>query len=154
FLEGLTDEKQNTMLNVRKVLDGRELLDRPLPRPLARQMLHVDKHITLEGWLRSLPQKAKDSERARWLAGELRRLLEPEDTPIELPAALTYKRTATREFEVAYWDTIADLSTGTFLNKNNADCVTDDPTKEALHHHRRDLEPLGEYLLGYHSRII
>ena len=44
----------------------------------------------------------------------------------------TFARTATREFEEAYWRTIADLAHGQFRTKCSADCVRDDPTRSAL----------------------
>jgi hypothetical protein len=69
-------------------------------------------------------------------------------------ASLTFDQTAARAFEVAYWTAIADLSTGAFANKNNADCVLDLPTQKALRHPARDLDPLGDYLLARHRRLI
>jgi hypothetical protein len=40
------------------------------------------------------------------------------------------------------------------LNKDNADCVHDPVTQSHLTHHRRDLEKLGNYLLGRHQQAI
>jgi len=67
---------------------------------------------------------------------------------------LTYKHTANRPFEVAYWKTIFQLAHGQYLTKNNADCVLDEPTQKALPHHRRDLDDLGDFLLGYYEELI
>ena len=49
---------------------------------------------------------------------------------------------------------MATLSSGRFPNRNNADCVRDPATRRARKHHRRDLEPLGDYLLARHTRAI
>jgi hypothetical protein len=62
--------------------------------------------------------------------------------------------TARREFEVLFWNTISALSSGRFPNRNNADCSRDAATRQALVHHRRDLDPLGEELLRRHARSI
>ena len=53
-----------------------------------------------------------------------------------------------------YWKAIAALSEGTFLNKNNADCVRDEITRTMLPYHERHLEGLGDYLLAYYDRAI
>jgi hypothetical protein len=71
-----------------------------------------------------------------------------------LPQAITYQRTARRSFEVAYWRTIAKLAHGKYVNKDNGDCVHDSVTLSALEHRRRDLEALGDYLLGYSRRLV
>ena len=68
--------------------------------------------------------------------------------------SLTYHRTATRRFEVAYWRTIARLAHGKYINKDNADCARDRATQSLLKHHHRDLEALGDYLLEYYRRTV
>jgi hypothetical protein len=150
-----------TTLNVRKLLDTRELLGgRLLPRSFARQLLTLPKQETLDDWLNGLPDRAGDPERGRKLTEKLRRGLEPPAQGIpkrrspRLPAALTFGRTAQRSFEVAYWNTIAGLAEGKYLNKNNADCVQDPATQEALPHHHRDLEALGNHLVDYYTGVI
>jgi hypothetical protein len=163
---------QQTLINVRKFLDTWELLGgRPLQggplagasglcRSFARRLLTTDKRQTLDGWLDSLPARARDPGRARALADELRRRLEPEPPrrrkakrPRPAPS-LTYRHTARRSFEVEYWKTIAFLSAGDYVNKNNADPVRD-PATQAVHpHDQRDLEPLGAYLLTYYTQLI
>ena len=66
-----------TSRNVRSLLDGKYLCDRrPLPRSLARQLLALPKHETLDTWLDSLPGKAHDPDLARLLVENLRRVLE------------------------------------------------------------------------------
>ena len=66
---------------------------------------------------------------------------------------LTFDHTATRAFEEAYWNEIATQSNGEFVNKNNADCVTDPITRAVLKHHDRDLEGLGDYILRYYEEL-
>lgn len=150
-----------TLANVRKLIDAWERRDRqPLPRSFARRLLTIDKSVTLEGWLRGLPQKSPHHERARQLAAQLQTCLAPAETTVvkarknDVPPSLTYRHTATRSFEEEYWNTIAHLSSGDFLNKNNADCVLDRPTQAALKHGWRDLEGMGDYLLAYYARLL
>ncbi len=91
---------------------------------------------------------------------ELKKKIEPHPLPAlhaagARPAeSLTYSRTATRGFEKAYWKTIARLAHGKYVNKDNADCVSDPITQSLLKRHRRDLEALGDYLLNYYRRLI
>jgi hypothetical protein len=93
-------------------------------------------------------------------AAEVRALIEPEEAPLprrrgaKVPNALTYRRTARRAFEVAYWKTIALLAEGQYLNKNNADCVRDPTTHALLPYHVRHLDALGDYLLAYYAKRI
>src|SRR5262249_13709197 len=83
--------KHVTLRNVRKLLEAWHLRgEKPLPRTLARALLTLPKQQTLEGWLRSLPDKSSVAERGRSLADELRALLEPEETPP--PEPFTYER--------------------------------------------------------------
>jgi hypothetical protein len=150
-----------TLYNIRKLLHAWEVRGAgPLPRSFARQVLTLEKNKTLDGWLRSLPQKTRNPKRARWLVEQLQRCLEPADSSRGksskkgLPAALTYHATARRSFEVAYWNHIASLSAGDYVNKNNADCVLDEPTQATLAYHERHLEPLGEHLLDYYEELL
>jgi hypothetical protein len=149
---------KQTSLNVRKLLEASNLArPRPLPAGFARQLLTLPKHEPLEAWLDGLAERATDPERARRLAHHLRDRLEPTLPRIRrnLSAApLTYGRTARRSFEVAYWNAIAFLAHGRYRNKNNADCVLDEQTHDALCHQHRDLEELGDYLLHYYARKV
>lgn len=149
-----------TSRNVRKLLDSQFLAGgKSVSQSLARQLLHLPKHETLDAWLDSLAEKAHDPELARLLVEDVRKGLAPaplsKSTRGLLPKSLTYdayKRK--REFEVAYWNTIATLAEGKYLNKNNADCVRDSTTQKHLRHHHRDLEALGDYLLAYYRQVI
>ena len=76
------DEKppRQTIYNVLKLLEVHERHGQgPLPRSFARQLLMIDKDLSLEGWLSSLPLKARqhDREHARRLVLQLRDCLEP-----------------------------------------------------------------------------
>jgi hypothetical protein len=150
-----------TVRNVRKLLDaGACFGDRLVPRSLARQLLTLAKHKTLDEWLESLPHRAADLERGRWMADELRRHLEappPEPGPAhppELPPSLTFAKTGRRSFEVAYWKTITNLAEGKWVTKDNADCIRDTVTQSLLVHQQRDLETLGDYILAYYRRTV
>lgn len=147
-----------TLTNVRKIFDAWERREcQSLPRSFAHQLLTIGKGNTLEGWLRDLPHQTPHHERGRHLASHLRACLEPAVSPAprkaEVPPSLTFGHTATRAFEVNYWNTIAHLSSGDFSNKNNADCVLDKPTQTVLAHHGRDLDQLGNHLLDYYATL-
>jgi hypothetical protein len=146
-----------TMINVFKLLDAWQRRNHePLPRDIARSLLTIPKRHTLEGWLRTLPQLAKPRQRdnARQLVTHLRSCLAPVDPPRKTaPSTLTFHHTANRAFEEEYWNTIAYLSMGEYVNKNNADCIIDKPTTPLLRHTNRDLERLGDYLLAYYARL-
>jgi len=70
------------------------------------------------------------------------------------PRPLTFRHTANRRFEAAYWRRIAFLAEGRFVNKDNADVVRDPVTLAQLSHRQRDLDALAEYLLGYYRQLI
>lgn len=167
-------------LNVRKLLEAFALHGhQPLPRSLARQLIHLPREQKLADWLQALPDEA--------LKAEVLALLEPTATIARAgqgaigglpagnvggdgkgektaggagasipsaPESLTFARTAGRAFEVSYWKTIAALAEGKFLNKNNADCVRDHRTQAALSLPDRQLDVLGDYLLAYYRRRI
>ncbi|HEX4590409.1 MAG TPA: M28 family peptidase, partial [Gemmataceae bacterium] len=138
--------------NLRKLFDAVQLTGEPLPRRLARRLISVPRETTLDGWLATLP--------AGELADGTRALIRPADDPplrrkgAALPESLTYARTARRAFEVDYWKTIAALSEGRLLNKNNADCVRDASTQNLLTYHERQLDELGDFLLGYYRKLV
>jgi hypothetical protein len=151
------DEHQNqTARNVRKLLDARELLGRPLPPSFARHLLTLPRGQTLAEWLTSLPRKANDSDRGRELSQLLGNdiLESPDGARKRDEESLTYKQTANRAFEVSYWQTIDKLAHGDYRTKNNADCVEDAATQRELPHLRRDLDDLGNFLLGHYEELI
>jgi hypothetical protein len=148
---------QETNTSIRLLVETHEMLGRPLPRSLATRLLVRAGGRTIEQWLAERPGRASDPARGGRLAAELERCLEPPgETPVPTPR--TFAATAKRPFEVAYWKTIRDLSEGRYLNKCNADCVEDDPTRKLLRtlhrHDHRDLEALGEYLLDHYEKAV
>ncbi|HEY6324792.1 MAG TPA: M28 family peptidase, partial [Thermoanaerobaculia bacterium] len=72
----------------------------------------------------------------------------------EEPEPLTFRYTANRRFEAAYWKRIAFLAEGRFVNKDNADVVRDPVTLAQLTHRQRDLDALADYLLGHYRQLI
>jgi hypothetical protein len=144
-----------TANNVRKLLDTHAMLGRKLPASLARRIVSCPKHESLDEWLDSLPGRSRDADQARHLVDELRRRIDaPKHKAKAATRTLTYKVTATRDFEVKFWRTIYRLSHEEFETTNNADCVRDDPTRAALAHHHRDLDAVGDFLLGYHRNCV
>jgi hypothetical protein len=157
----LQEHPRHTLLNIRKLHETWHALgEKRLPRSFARQLLTLSKEESLEAWLESLPSRASDVGRGHWLAEELKGILESPAPASSHRSSkreaepLTYAETSRRSFEVAYWKSIAYLSEGKYLNKNNADCVRDPATQGLLKHHRRDLEALGDYLLSYYENLI
>lgn len=154
------DPPHRTLANVEKLFDAWERGGRkPLPRSLAQQLLTDAKKTPLDRWLATLAVKSPDREGVRRLVAKIEACLEPEPAPAKgrksaEPASLTFKRTATRGFETAFWQTIAHLSGGTFANRNNGDWIHDPPTPQVLTRHTRDLDALGDYLLGYYARLV
>src|SRR5262249_40131074 len=139
---------RRTLTNIMKLLDAYELGGAPLAPSFARQLVTTDKRHTLDGWLRGLPARTKPRhrERARWLVEHLRSCVAQDTAAASQPEPLTLQHTATRAFEEEYWNTVANLSTGEFVNKNNADCVLDKASQALLSHHGRDLEAMGDHI--------
>jgi peptidase M28-like protein len=140
-----------TARNVRKLLDAFHLRGgKPLPRDFARHLLTLPSEEMLDGWLESFPDAGvRDS-----IAGLLEPAQRPGRTRPRQPRALTFGRTARRAFEVAYWKTLTQLAEGSFLNKNNADCVRDPVTERLLPYRGRHLDGLGDFLLQYYRKRI
>ena len=145
---------RRTLFNVRKLLHAWELQGHaPLRRSFARRLMTTSDGQSLSAWLKSLPGKTSKPARGKELAEHVEHCLDSERRA-PLPKALTYRHTANRAFEVAYWKTIKQLSSPPYVNKNNADCVLDDVTQAKSKHHQRDLDDLGAYLLSYYDRLL
>ncbi len=126
---------------------------RPLPRSFARQLLRIPREDSLGKWLNSVAEGAGDSAQALAVRPALGNILEPQEA-IAFPEPVTYAATATRSFEEGFWRDILTLSHGRYKNKDNADPVEDPITRALLPHPRRDLGPLGDYLLRRHDEAI
>jgi hypothetical protein len=147
-------ENHVEITNARKVLDAVELWGKKeLPATFARAMLKMPPQETLGDWLRRMETSPHHPKAGRDLVDVLRKRLDVESVASS-SASLTFRRTATRSFEAAYWRTIFRLAHGRYLNKDNADCVSDAVSQSLLKHHRRDLDALGDYLLEYYRRTI
>jgi hypothetical protein len=149
----------NTAHNIIRVFNSCELMGRPLPRGFARQIINLPENESLETWLSDLSSKAPDSVAGKKLRQELGKCLEPSSAsppgaPVPQLKPITFDSTAMRSFEENWWNDIKMLSTGDYLNKDNADCVHDPTTTAHLVHHHRDLERLGDYLLNRHTQSI
>jgi hypothetical protein len=141
-----------TAANVRALFEWHELLGGQLPPSLARALLEAPHRVGLEAWLASLPARASNPHAGKVLAERLSNLIGPEEE--QSGEGLTYPATATRDFEERYWHTIAELAHGRYRNKSVADCVHDEPTREALKSYRRQLEGLARHLVRRHARAV
>lgn len=144
--------RHTTSHNVRKVLEARESLRAPLPRALARSLLHIGKNVSVEEWVSNLATCASDRGAAEQLASTLRAGLAPDEDP---GTALVLDGLGTRAFEEQIWTSISTLAHGEFRQKNDADGIPVNRGKDGgemgrrVHvqwHERRDLEALGDYL--------
>jgi hypothetical protein len=156
-----------TSLNIVRLLDSwRRWGEKPIPRSFARQVLRLPEREPLEQWLAALPAKSANRDAGIKIQQVLERCLDQTDVnevhtsipgarPVGgLPSAITYKQTATRAFEEAWWNDICTLSGSGYINKDNADFVQDPLEMSSLRYHQRDLERLGEYLLSRHRQAI
>ncbi len=146
--------------NARKLLDAWHLFgDRPLSRSFARHLLTLPHETTLDEWLETVTAKVGSTEDGKALVAALHKAIEPPEAKKSrggsgTPESLTFGRTAKRTFEEAYWKTIVALAEGTYLNKNNADCVRDHATQQLQTYHDANLEALGNYILAYHRKVV
>ncbi|HEY1556623.1 MAG TPA: M28 family peptidase [Kofleriaceae bacterium] len=152
--------RHTTSLNARKLLEARELLGAPLPRDLARSLVHCPKHASLETWLADLPGHASDRTRGTQLVAALQAAIAPEEDP---GAPIVLGELGTRAFEEQIWNSIASLAHGEFRQKNDADGIRTNrgkhggPAAKAAHvhaHERRDLEALGDHLHARYRELI
>jgi hypothetical protein len=156
FRDRVEHYKNQTTFNIVRILDtSGQWHGKPLPRNFTRQMLHLPEHQTLENWLNGLAPEAKINSELSNLKIKLEQCIEPEGTtPVTSCDNFTFQYTANREFEKNWWNDIVTLSTGLFVNKDNADCVDNPKTLAKVSHRHRDLEKLGDYLLTRHQTAI
>jgi hypothetical protein len=144
-------------LNAHKLMEVWDFLGKQLlPWDFARHILNIPRDQTLDQWLDQIADWNSPRSYGFLLYHTLCRIIAPRsDLALNpLPEPITYQYTATRSFEVAYWKTIAQLATGRFVNKDNADCVRDPATQKLLKHKKRDLDALGDWLLAYYRKLI
>ena len=72
---------RQTLYNIRKLLDTRELLERPLSVSLARQLLTLPKRESLDDWFAALPAHASNAEEATTLVEQLRECIDSRVRP-------------------------------------------------------------------------
>jgi hypothetical protein len=141
--------------NLLTLLDTHEYLVRgPLPETFARSLIRIPRHDTIEELLGRIPGRFRDKKKGKAVSTFLENILEPDDNSRDLPASLTFGKTANREYEVAYWEQIRFLAHGKFRNKDNADVVQDNKTLDKVTHLQRDLHVLGDYLIRRHEESI
>jgi hypothetical protein len=146
-----------TARNARSLMQTQQLQGgEPLEPSFARSLLALAKAESLEDWLTSIPKQAADAPLATELAEHLRSTIAPppKRSAKKPEPSLTYRFTSQRKFEVDYWNMISALSTGQYVNKDNADCVRDPVTQALLTHPHRDLEALGDYVLDYYRGVV
>ncbi|MFZ2656077.1 MAG: M28 family peptidase, partial [Victivallales bacterium] len=132
---------------------------KPLPRRFARRLLRLSKTDTLDKWLDSLPGRADTPDNGRKMRTAIEEIISPETgastfLSSKQPHGITLSETATRKYEEKYWNAIATLAGGRFINKNNADIMLDETTRKELKHDGRDLKALGNYLIECHQASI
>jgi hypothetical protein len=152
--------RHTTSHNVRKVLETSELLASPLPRSLARALVHTARSVPLDDWISDLGTRGANPDVAAWLASNLRKCIAPDEEP---GPALVVEHMGTRAFEEQVWTSIAQLAHGAFRQKNDADGIRVNrgktggaPARDAHVHWRecRDLEALGDHLHARYRELI
>ncbi len=143
-----------TSFNIISLLENWELEKRKLlKRSFAQNLLNIAKHKTLELWFDDLNTHFTQSEKAGLMQKALHKIIE-EQYDSTLPEPLTFTETSTRKFEENWWNDIKFLSQGEFIYKDNADIMLDESTLSLVIKQQRDLEQLGDYLIGrYHKSI-
>ncbi len=152
--------RYQTAINCLKLFHSWELFgEKTLSRRFARRILRLSKTDTLDTWLASLPGRADSPENGTRMRSAIEEIITPETGESANPTSgalhgITLSETATRKYEEKYWNTIATLAHGRFINKNSADTMLDEATKKELKHDWRDLNTLGSYLIERHQASI
>jgi len=143
-----------TSFNIITLFESWEAQNRKsLSRNYAHSLLSISKHKSFEQWLDELDTHCTSPEKTLRMRNALTKIIEPTDV-FNLPEALTYKDTATRQFEEAWWNDIKYLAHGEFLYKDNADIMQDEITLSEVSRRQRDLEILGDYFIGRYRKEI
>ena len=132
--------------DVRKVLDARARLAAPLAPSLATRLVSAARDASWPRWLAGLAERAGDAEAAAPAIAAVTAAVAPREPALRPP--VTFATTATRDFERRYWDAIAELSTGAWRTKNNADRCPPAGSGD------RDLDELADELARRHQAAI
>jgi hypothetical protein len=152
--------RHSTSQNIKKLLDARELFGAPIPRALARSLVHCAKGLSLEDWKVQLPARASDHAAGEQLLATLRTCVAADEDP---GPPHTLEQLGTRAFEEEIWQSISSLAHGSFRQKNDADGIKVNHGKHggaaARHAHvhaqeHRDLEALGDHLHARYRDLI
>ena len=144
-----------TSLNLFSLLDSYELFDkRPLEQDFARNLVRIPENETLDQWLATFPDRSLNRETGKKITLSISSIIKPQENHHPFTEFLTYKETATRTYEEAYWNQISCLAHGAFTNKDNADVVMDQATRKQVTHNHRDLHKLGDYLIKKYQKAI
>jgi Peptidase family M28 len=144
-----------TPLNLISLLDSWNLLgEQPLPDSFVRHLLRISKEVSLDEWISALSDFAAEKSQGQAMQSLVRSILAGAGHDQRLPVPVTYSRTATRSFELTYWNDIKMLAEGEYKNKDNADCVQDVASLSQETCQMRDLDRLGDYLLARHKEAI
>jgi hypothetical protein len=157
YKEAYEHRDHQLSLNAHKLLDVSDFLgNKALPWDFARSIVNLPREQTLDQWLNEVAERKDPDGYGLLLHDSLRRMIVPrtDEAQRPLPEPVTYRYTANRAFEESYWKTIAQLSTGRFRNKDNADCVNDPPSLALRKRSVRDLDALGDWLLAYYRKTI
>jgi hypothetical protein len=132
-----------------QVLENKKLLD----RSFAQYLLNIAKHKSLENWFDELDIHVTLTEKAGQMRKSLETIIEDQYNTT-LPEPLTFAETSGRRFEENWWNDIKYLAQGEFINKDNADMMLDDTTLSMVQKQHRDLDKLGDYLIGRYRKTI
>jgi len=143
-----------TSLNIISLLESRVLKNNKLlERSFAQNLLNIAKHKSLENWFDELAIHAQLTEKAGQMRQSLENVIEEKYNSI-VPEPVTFTETSTRSFEENWWNDIKFLAQGEFIYKDNADIMLDDATLSLVQKQHRDLEKLGDYLIGRYRKLI
>ena len=143
-----------TSFNIISLLENWELQKQILlKRSFAQNLLNIAKHKTLEIWFNELNTHFSQSEKAGLMHKALNKIIE-EQYDSTLPEPITFTETSTRKFEENWWNDIKFLAQGEFIYKDNADIMLDESTLSLVIKQQRDLDQLGDILIGRYNKLI